>query len=130
VLPSDQELWGVMWQPASVGVFPQPKLKYRPMDIVQEAAAEKSKAYVPPHLRDKQDAAATTKKYREEYELPSNMKQSAAGGMYYSFVSYQHFADVRCKSLSGAIYCSLSGGGGGQKGKPAQQVGKKPPQVN
>lgn len=79
-----------MWQPASVGVFPQPKLKYRPMDIAQEAAAEKSKAYIPPHLRDKQDAAATTKKYREEYELPSNMKQSSAGGMYYSFVSYHH----------------------------------------
>ncbi|XP_069053621.1 eukaryotic translation initiation factor 2A isoform X2 [Lepisosteus oculatus] len=75
-VPSDAELWEVLWQPCAEGVFPEKPIRYQAAPSELGSAEPKpAQAYRPPALRNR--PAASSKLHEEE--PPQNMKQPAGG---------------------------------------------------
>ncbi|KAK7477133.1 hypothetical protein BaRGS_00031619 [Batillaria attramentaria] len=72
---AEQELWGVQWQPAPPGVFPEKPVQYKVAEPgLASPENKKTEAYRPPQARGTN--TPTTKLH--EYEPASNLKQAQA----------------------------------------------------
>ncbi|ESO01460.1 hypothetical protein HELRODRAFT_192345 [Helobdella robusta] len=82
------ELYSAIWKPVKEGTHTEPTLKFTASQaaVVSATATAKPAAYVPPALRNKMtsstsgtpaatSAAVYKPKFREDYELPSNLKE-------------------------------------------------------
>ncbi|KAI7802642.1 eukaryotic translation initiation factor 2A [Triplophysa rosa] len=76
-MPSNRELWEVLWQPFPTGTFPEKPVKYQALPSeLGSTEAKPAQAYRPPALRNKPPTASSK---LHEVEPAQNMKPGAAG---------------------------------------------------
>lgn len=74
-MKQNEELWEVLWQPFPEGVFPEKPISFKAVEsTIEQPDSKKVAAYRPPGAR----GTASTIKLHEDFEPPSNMKQTTS----------------------------------------------------